>query len=37
MLFLLRPGTLLGGDGVLNGLGYAERHPRVKNVLDWIA
>jgi len=37
MLFFLRPGMFLGGDAILHNLRFAERHPRVKKVLNWIA
>jgi thiosulfate dehydrogenase (quinone) large subunit len=37
MLFFLRPGTFLGGDGILHNLVFVQRHPRVKKILNWIA
>jgi len=37
MFFFLRPGTFLGGDAILNNLGFVQRHPRVKKVMNWIA
>ena len=37
MLFYLRPGTFLGGDAILHNVGFVQRHPRVKKVLNWIA
>jgi hypothetical protein len=37
MFFFLRPGTFLGGDAILHNLGFVQRHPRVKKILNWIA